>query len=48
MSAGDIIEKSYNKKIKPDWNINNCKVVAFVFDTDTKEILQAEIANVIE
>jgi len=48
MSAGDIIERTYSKNIKPDWNIENCKVVAFVFDTDTKEILQAEEVDVME
>lgn len=46
MSTGDAIEKSYSKAVKPDWNISNCKVVAFVFDTDTKEILQAEVAAI--
>lgn len=46
MSAGDELEKSYSKAIKPDWNIKNCKVVAFVYDTDTKEILQAEIVDI--
>ncbi|MBO7132721.1 MAG: Omp28-related outer membrane protein [Bacteroidales bacterium] len=48
MSAGDIIEKSYSVAAKSDWNIANCKVVAFVYDSDTKEILQAEIVNISE
>ena len=46
LSAGDVIEKSYSKAVKSDWIVANCKVVAFVYDTDTKEILQAEVANV--
>ena len=46
LSAGDVIEKSYSKAVRSDWNVANCKVVAFVYDTDTKEILQAEVANV--
>ena len=46
LSAGDVIEKSYSKAVRPDWNVANCKVVAFVYDTDTKEILQADVANV--
>ena len=48
LSAGDVIEKSYSKSVKSDWNIANCKVVAFVYDTDTKEILQAEVVEVAE
>ena len=46
LSAGDVIEKSYSKAVRSDWNVANCKVVAFVYDTDTKEILQADVANV--
>ena len=46
--VGDVIEKSYSKAVKSDWNIANCKVVAFVYDTDTKEVLQAEIINITE
>jgi len=48
MATGDVIEKSYSKKIRPDWNISNCKVVTFIYDTDTKEILQAEVFDVAE
>lgn len=40
------IEKSYTKAFNSNWNIDNCKVVAFVYDTDTKEVLQAEIIDV--
>ena len=46
LSAGDVIEKSYSKAVRSDWNVANCKVIAFVYDTDTKEILQADVANV--
>ena len=46
MQAGDVIEKNYSKKINTDWNIANCKVVAFVYDSDTKEVLQAEMVAV--
>lgn len=46
LSAGDVIEKNYSKEIKSDWNIANCKVVAFVYDSDTKEVLQAEVVSV--
>lgn len=47
-NIGEIIEKSYTLKAKPDWNISNCSVVAFVYDDDTKEILQAEIFHLSE
>jgi hypothetical protein len=46
MAKGATIEKSYSKAIKPEWNISNCKVVAFVYDSDTKEVLQAEAVSV--
>jgi len=46
LTAGDVVEKSYSKVVRSDWNVVNCKVVVFVYDTDTKEILQAEVANV--
>lgn len=41
-----IIEKTYTKAFSSDWNAANCKVVAFVYDTDTKEVLQAEMVAV--
>ncbi len=46
LSIGDVFERSYSKTANSDWNIANCKVVVFVYDTDTKVILQAEIANI--
>lgn len=46
LAKGATIEKSYSKALGSDWNVANCKVVAFVYDTDTKEVLQAEVANV--
>jgi hypothetical protein len=45
---GDILTKSYTLVAEPDWKISNCSVVAFVYDTDTKEILQAEISHLSE
>mgnify|MGYP004448638165 FL=1 len=45
---GDEFEKSYSKAIKADWNVENCQVIAFVYDADTKEMLQAEIKKVVE
>jgi len=42
------IEKSYTKAFSSDWNIANCKVVAFVYDTETREVLQAEMVDISE
>jgi len=38
--------KSYSLKIASDWNSENLSVVAFVYDSDTKEVLQAEEIHV--
>ena len=38
--------KSYSLKIANDWNSQNLSVVAFVYDSDTKEVLQAEEIHV--
>ncbi len=40
--VGNIIEKSYSIDKKDDWKIENCLIVAFVYDKDSEEILQAE------
>ncbi|MEA1873993.1 MAG: Omp28-related outer membrane protein [Bacteroidota bacterium] len=48
LSIGDDFEKSYNLKIKPDWNPENLQIIAFVYDNDSKEVLQAEEAYVQE
>jgi len=48
MTQDAMIEKSYSKAFNSDWNIANCKVVAFVYDSDTKEVLQAEMVNISE
>ncbi len=44
IKAGDVIKKSYTYKIPEgkDWRIEKLKIVAFVHDNNTKEILQAE------
>ena len=46
MAKDETIEKSYSKAFSSDWNAANCKVVAFVYDTDTKEVLQAEMVGI--
>ncbi len=45
---GDVISKNYSLKIDASWNINNCNIVAFVYDDETKEVLQAEMIRIIE
>ncbi len=45
MAKDATIEKSYSKAFSSDWNAANCKVVAFVYDSDTKEVLQAEAVS---
>jgi len=42
-SVGDEYNKSYSLKASSNWEVDNCSIVAFVYDTDTKEVLQAEI-----
>lgn len=41
----DEYSKSYSIQKSHDWNIENCMVVAFIYDVDTEEVLQAEIQN---
>ena len=43
---GDVITKTYTKKASADWKIANCSLVAFVYDPDTQEILQAETRHI--
>ncbi len=47
-AIGDILKKSYSKKSGDDWVIDNCLIVAFVYDDDTKEVLQAEMIHLHE
>jgi len=41
VNANDVISKSYNYSIKPEWIIKNSSIIAFVYKSETKEILQA-------
>ena len=38
----DVIEKTFTFTINEDWNINHLGFVAFISNTETKEIIQAE------
>jgi len=39
---GDIIEKTFTFDANADWNINHCELVAFISNSSTNEIIQAE------
>ncbi|MBU8893871.1 MAG: Omp28 family outer membrane lipoprotein [Bacteroidales bacterium] len=41
VNAADIKSKSYNYIINQDWDIKNSSIIAFVYKSDTKEVLQA-------
>lgn len=38
--SGSIITNNFNFLMDTAWNVNNCKVVCFVYDNATKEVLQ--------
>ncbi|MFM1874481.1 MAG: hypothetical protein RL266_218 [Bacteroidota bacterium] len=48
LSAGTVENVSLSLVIDPDWNEHHCNVVAFIYRTDTKEVIQAEYRPVIE
>jgi len=40
-NSDDVVSKSYNYTINPEWDINNSSIVAFVYKNNTKEVIQA-------
>lgn len=46
-SHPDVIEKTFNHTIDGNFNAQNCTVVAFIYDVETQEILQAAELQVI-
>jgi hypothetical protein len=41
-AIGDTLTKNYSAfNLKPEWNVDNCSVVAYLYNTTTKEIIQA-------
>ena len=40
--AGSEDSKSFSLTLDPEWNETNCMVIAFIYDDDTKEIINAE------
>ena len=45
-ALGDEYSKSYSITKGSDWKIQNCLIVAFVYDVDTYEVLQTEMIKV--
>jgi hypothetical protein len=46
--AGSKKTNSYSFTLPAEWNADNCSVIAFVYNTTTTEIVQAEEKGVIE
>ena len=44
--AGSIVTNSYSFTLPSGWNADNCSVVAFIYDTATNEVIQAEEKSV--
>ena len=42
IAAGDTVHKTYTTTLDADWNENQMSIVAFVYDVNSNEILQAE------
>lgn len=40
--AGTIVENYFSAELNPAWREKKCSVVAFIFDTTTKEVVQVE------
>lgn len=41
ISSGDVVSKSYSYKVNSNWLIKNSSIIAFVYQSNSKEILQA-------
>ena len=46
--SGSALTNSYSYTIPDGWNADNCSVVAFVYNTTTNEVVQAEEKNIVE
>lgn len=42
MLTGEISTKDYSISISDDWEADNCKIIAFVYEQETMQIIQAE------
>lgn len=47
LSAGAVENVNVSVTIDPEWDENNCNVVAFIYRTDNKEVIQADYKPVI-
>ncbi len=45
MEQGDIIEENITFELSPNWNLENCQVIAFIQNNQTKEILNGQQIN---
>ncbi len=43
---GDIISKNYSFEISKDFNENRCEIIAFIYETESKKIIQAESEHI--
>lgn len=48
LTQGTVENVSMSLTIDPEWDENHCNVVAFIYRTDNKEVIQAEYRPVIE
>ncbi len=48
LTAGTVLNVNYSIEIDTAWNENHCNVVAFIYRTDNKEVIQAEYRPVLE
>lgn len=45
---GDVVKKSYVLSVQNDWEASNISVVAYVYDTETLEVMQVEQSGYVE
>lgn len=48
IKSGDTFQQAYSLRINEGYDVNNCKVVAFVYDKDTRIVRQVEEASIIQ
>lgn len=48
ISAGSVLSSNYQLVLDPVWVDHNCNVVAFIYQTGNKEVIQADYRHVIE
>ena len=48
LMSGETYSKTYSINIDADWDHSNCKVVAFVYNGDSMEVIQTEVKAIIQ